>query len=64
MKEYKEKFQIHHIMERLHYIRLFDESQQHLLHTILETIIEKIPNLKLIVIDSFAAHLRNSDLGY
>jgi hypothetical protein len=30
----------------------------------LEKIVNKIPNLKLIVIDTFAEHFRATDMGY
>jgi len=45
-------------------MRILDDSEQQLLHQMLDKIVAKIPHLKLIVIDTFAEHFRATDVGY
>ncbi len=45
-------------------MRILSDSEQQLFHQMLEKIVNKIPNLKLIVIDTFAEHFRATDMGY
>lgn len=45
-------------------MRILDDGEQTLLHQMLEKIIVRIKNLKLIIIDTFAEHFRATDVGY
>lgn len=45
-------------------MRILDDSEQQLFHEMLEKVIQKMPNLKLIVLDTFAEHFRATDMGY
>ena len=61
---YRDQFTIEKILSRIHYVRILDESNQYLLHSMLEKIVEKFPKLKFIAIDTFCEHLRNPDHSY
>lgn len=64
LKKYKDEFTIERILSKIHFMRILDDSEQVLLHQMLEKIIVKIPSLKLIIIDTFAEHFRATDVGY
>lgn len=64
LKQYKEEFLVERILGKIHFMRVLDDSEQQLLHQMLEKIVLKIKNLKLIVIDTFAEHFRATDVGY
>lgn len=64
LKQYKDDFTIERILSKIHFMRILDDSEQALLHQMLEKIIGQISNLKLIVIDTFSEHLRATDVGY
>jgi len=64
LKQYKEEFLVERILGKIHFMRVLDDSEQQLLHQMLEKIVQKIKNLKLIVIDTFAEHLRATDGSY
>lgn len=64
LKQYKDEFSIEKILGKIHFMRILDDSEQQLLHQMLDKIIIKIPNLKLIIIDTFAEHFRATDVGY
>lgn len=64
LKQYKEDFTIDRIMQRIHFIRILDESEQQLLHQMLDNLIRKIPNLKVILLDTFSEHFRSTDIGF
>ena len=63
-KKHYNDFTEANILKRIHYIRILDESYQNLLRDKLEQVVEKIPNLKLIVMDTFSEHLRGSEHGF
>lgn len=64
LKQYKEEFSIERILSKIHFMRILDDSEQQLLHQMLDKIIVKIQKLRLIVIDTFAEHFRATDVGY
>lgn len=45
-------------------MRILDDSEQLLLHQMLEKVIERFPQLKLIVMDTFCEHLRSNELSF
>lgn len=64
LKQYKDNFLVERILSKIHFMRILDDSEQQLLHQMLEKIVLKIKNLKLIVLDTFAEHFRATDMGY
>lgn len=52
------------ILSKIHFIRILDDSEQQLLHQMLDKIVTRVRNLRLIVIDTFAEHYRATDVGY
>ena len=64
LKQYKDEFTIERILSKIHFIRILDDTEQQLLHSMLDKIIIKIPNLKVIIIDTFAEHFRATENGY
>lgn len=64
LKQLKEQFTLEKIMSKLHFMRILDDSEQQLLHTMLEKVVLQIPNLRFIAIDTFAEHMRATDVGY
>mmetsp|Transcript_2206 Transcript_2206/g.1542 ORF Transcript_2206/g.1542 Transcript_2206/m.1542 type:complete len:146 (-) Transcript_2206:197-634(-) len=64
LKKYKDEFSIEKILAKIHYVRILDDAEQNLLHTMFEKVIQKLPNLKLICIDTFAEHFRQTDSSY
>lgn len=64
LKQYKDEFSIEKILSKIHFLRILDESEQQLLHQMIDQIIKRLPNLKLIVLDTFAEHFRATDVGY
>ena len=64
LKQYKDEFSIEKILSKIHFLRILDESEQQLLHQMIDSIIKKLPNLKLIVLDTFSEHFRATDVGY
>ena len=63
-RRYREEFTIDKILSRIHFIRILDESYQILLREKLEQVVQTLPNLKLIVMDTFCEHLRGTDNTY
>ena len=45
-------------------MRILDDAEQLLLHQMLEKVIERFPQLKLIVLDTFCEHLRSNELSF
>ena len=64
LKKYRDEFQVDKILSRVHYVRLLDEAEQNLFHEMLEQVVLKFPQLKLIVLDTFCEHLRTSEHGF
>ena len=64
LKKYRDEFSIEKILSKIHYVRILDESEQYLLHQMLEKVVLKFPQLRLIVMDTFCEHLRGSDMNY
>ena len=64
LKQYKDEFTIDKIMGKIHFMRILDDGEQSLLHQMLEKVVTKIGNLKLIVIDTFSEHFRATEQGY
>lgn len=64
LKQYKDDFLVERILSKIHFIRILDDSEQQLLHQMLDKIVTRIRNLRLIIIDTFAAHYRATDVGY
>ena len=63
-RRYRDEFSIEKILSRIHFIRILDESYQALLKEKLEQVVETLPNLKLIVMDTFCEHLRGQDIAF
>jgi hypothetical protein len=64
LKKYRDEFQIDKILSKVHYVRILDDSEQNLLHDMLEQVVGKFPSLKLIVLDTFCEHLRINEHGF
>lgn len=64
LKKYRDEYSIEKILSRIHYVRILDESEQILLHQMLEQVVQKFPQLKLLILDTFCEHLRSSEQGY
>mmetsp|Transcript_24745 Transcript_24745/g.38527 ORF Transcript_24745/g.38527 Transcript_24745/m.38527 type:complete len:131 (-) Transcript_24745:242-634(-) len=64
MKHFKDEFSIDRIMQKIHFVRVLDEADQQVLHSMLDSIVARIPNLRLVVLDTFSEHFRSTDMGY
>lgn len=63
-KKHRDEFSIDKILSRIHFIRILDECYQLLLKDKIEQVVQTLPNLKLIVMDTFCEHLRGSDHAF
>ena len=43
LKKYRDEFSIEKILSKIHYVRILDESEQYLLHQMLEKVVLKFP---------------------
>ena len=64
LKKHRDEFNVDKILSRIHYARILDEAEQNLLHEQLEQVIEKFPQIKLVVLDTFCEHLKISEHGF
>lgn len=63
-RKHRDEFTNESILKRIHFIRILDESYQYLLRDKLEEVVQSLPKLKLIVMDTFCEHLRGSDHSF
>lgn len=62
--KHRDEFSIDKILSRIHFIRIIDDCYQTLFRDKLDEIVDRLPNLKLIVMDTFCEHLRGSDFAF
>ncbi len=63
-RKHRDEFSIDKILSRIHYIRILDDCYQNLLRDKLDEVVNRLPNLKLVVMDTFCEHLRGNDFQF
>lgn len=63
-RRHRDEFSTDKILSRIHFIRILDDCYQSLLKDKLEQVVQALPNLKLIVMDTISEHLKGSEQGY
>lgn len=63
-RKHRDEFTIEKIMSRIHFVRILDDNNLYLLHQKLDEVLERLPNCRIVVMDTFCEHLKGSDHGF